>query len=73
MAKVLLKVTLDGQLDEDDYDRFLSKFADNISLAVINAASNVTSDINPSHLVEDKALTIGAKISVDYAQLIPTA
>lgn len=70
MAKVLhFKVTPDGQLDEDDYDRFLAKFADNISLAAISAASNVTSHINPSRLLEENPMLLEQR----YLSITPTS
>lgn len=66
-----VRLTPDGQLDENDYDELLRRYADHIALVAISGASNVTGFINPIHRLAEKAHKVGARIFVDCAQLAP--
>ncbi|MFC2031652.1 aminotransferase class V-fold PLP-dependent enzyme [Chloroflexota bacterium] len=69
----LLRVAVldDGTLDEDDFDRLLSRHAGRVKLVAISGASNVTGCLNPIHRLAEKAHAVGAEIVVDAAQLAP--
>ncbi len=64
-------LTADGRLDEADFDSKLSKYAERVALVAITGASNVTGNINPIHVLAEKAHAVGAMIVVDCAQLAP--
>ena len=68
---VHVRLTADGQLDMDDFDDQLARYADRVAVVAITGASNVTGYINPIHLLAEKAHGIGAMIVVDCAQLAP--
>ncbi len=69
VVHVAVKTT--GELDEDDFDRQLAKYAGQVALVSISGASNVTGFINPAHRLAEKAHAAGAQILVDCAQLAP--
>ena len=72
MAKMVhVKVTPDGKLDEDDYDRQLDQYAGRIALVTVAGASNVSGFIQPIHRLARKAHDAGALILIDAAQLAP--
>jgi selenocysteine lyase/cysteine desulfurase len=60
-----------GELDEDDFDRQLEKYAGQVGLVAITGGSNVTGLINPTRRLARKAHAAGAQILVDCAQLAP--
>ncbi len=64
-------VTPEGRLDEDDFDRKLTRFAGDLDLVAVTGASNVTGFIQPVHRLAEKAHQAGAPILVDCAQLAP--
>ncbi len=66
-----VKVTREGILDENDFDKQLSDYKDRIALVAIAGASNVSGYIQPIHRLAEKAHSVGAKILVDAAQLAP--
>lgn len=66
-----IKLTSDGQLDEEDLDACLKGNAGRIALVAITGASNVTGFLNPLHRIARKAHEAGAQILVDCAQLAP--
>jgi len=71
-AKVIrVDITEDGQLDEDDFDRKLKKYAGQIGLVTITGASNVSGFLLPVHRLARKAHEAGSKILIDAAQLAP--
>ncbi|MGB8252245.1 MAG: aminotransferase class V-fold PLP-dependent enzyme [Anaerolineaceae bacterium] len=61
----------DGSLDEEDFDRLLSRYSRQVALVSITGASNVTGFINPIHRLAEKTHRAGAQIAVDCAQLAP--
>jgi len=61
----------DGRLDEDDFDRQLTRYAGRIALVAVSGASNVSGFIQPIHRLARKAHDAGALILVDAAQLAP--
>lgn len=72
VAKTIhIGLTSDGQLDEADFDRLLSLYANQIALVSISGASNVTGFITPVYRLAEKTHKIGAQILVDCAQLAP--
>jgi selenocysteine lyase/cysteine desulfurase len=72
VAEVIhIGVTPDGRLDEVDFNRKLSKYAQRVALVAITGASNVTGFINPVHKFAEMAHAVGAQIAVDAAQLAP--
>lgn len=68
---VHVKLTLDGHLDENDFDDKLAQYKNSIALVAISGASNVTGYLNPVHRLAEKAHAVGAQILVDCAQLAP--
>jgi len=66
-----IRLTPEGQLDENDFDRKLAEFEGRVALVSISGASNVTGFINPIHRLAEKAHAAGAQILVDCAQLAP--
>jgi len=66
-----IKVTQDGSLDEDDFDKQLSDYGHRIALVTVTGASNVSGRISPIHRLAEKAHSVGAKILIDAAQLAP--
>jgi selenocysteine lyase/cysteine desulfurase len=64
-------VTARGELDEEDFDRQLSRYAGEVALVAITGASNVTGFLTPIHRLAEKAHAAGAQIAVDCAQLAP--
>jgi cysteine desulfurase/selenocysteine lyase len=64
-----IKVTQDGSLDEDDFDKQLSDYGHRIALVTVTGASNVSGRISPIHRLAEKAHSVGAKILIDAAQL----
>ncbi len=70
-AKVVhVKVTKEGRLDEEDFDRLLAKHKGKVALVTVSAASNVTGFVQPIHRLARKAHEAGAKILVDAAQFV---
>ncbi len=70
-AKVVhVKVTKEGRLDEEDFDRMLAKHKGKVALVTVSAASNVTGFVQPIHRLARKAHEAGAKILVDAAQFV---
>jgi cysteine desulfurase / selenocysteine lyase len=63
--------TLEGRLDEDDFDQKLAQYAGRIGLVTVSGASNVTGFIQPIHRLARKVHAAGARILVDTAQLAP--
>jgi cysteine desulfurase/selenocysteine lyase len=68
---VHVAVRPNGELDEDDFDRKLAQYGQQVALVSISGASNVTGFINPAHRLARKAHAAGAQILVDTAQLAP--
>ena len=68
---VHINVTADGRIDENDFREKISLHKPNIKLIAMSGASNVTGFINPIHTYARWAHSIGAKIMVDAAQLVP--
>jgi cysteine desulfurase/selenocysteine lyase len=68
---VRVRATVDGRLDEDDFDRLLKKYAGRVALVAVTGASNVSGFLQPIHRLARKAHAVGAKILVDAAQLAP--
>jgi cysteine desulfurase/selenocysteine lyase len=66
-----VSLTPDGYLDEGDFERLLSTYADQIALVTLTGASNVTGYLNPIHRLAEKVHSIGAMFMVDCAQLAP--
>lgn len=66
---VHVRATVDGRLDEDDFDRQLKRYAGRIALVAVSGASNVTGFIQPIHRLARKAHEAGSRILVDAAQL----
>jgi cysteine desulfurase / selenocysteine lyase len=66
-----IALTKDGRLDEEDLDKKLKEFGNQIALLTITGASNVTGFINPYHRLAEKVHAVGGKILVDCAQLAP--
>jgi cysteine desulfurase/selenocysteine lyase len=72
VARVVhVALTPDGQLDMQDFDAQLTKFADQVALVAISGASNVTGYLPPIYRLAEKAHAIGAMFMVDCAQLAP--
>lgn len=69
-AVARVRVTPDGQLDEEDFDRVLSRHAGRIAIVAASGASNVTGFVQPVHRLARKAHAVGAPIVVDAAQLV---
>lgn len=68
---VHVKATHGGNLDEEDFDRQLARYGQQIGLVAVTGASNVSGYILPIHRLARKAHAVGAKILVDAAQLAP--
>ncbi len=68
---VHVALTVDGRLDESDFDAQLERYANQVALVAITGASNVTGYINPIHQLAEKVHAVGAQILVDCAQLAP--
>jgi selenocysteine lyase/cysteine desulfurase len=68
---VRARVTADGRLDEEDFDRLLHDYGTRIALVTVCGASNVTGFVQPVHRLARKAHAVGACILVDAAQLAP--
>ena len=68
---VYVGLTVDGRLDEADYDAQLAHYGGRVALVAITGASNVTGFINPIRRLARKAHAAGAHILVDCAQLAP--
>lgn len=60
----------DGRLDEEDFDRLLSRYAGRLAIVAVSGASNVTGMMPPVHRLARKAHAAGACIVVDAAQLV---
>jgi selenocysteine lyase/cysteine desulfurase len=67
---VRARVTADGRLDEEDFDRLLARHAGRLAIVAVSGASNVTGLIQPVHQLARKAHAAGARIVVDAAQLV---
>jgi len=67
---VHVKVTKEGRLDEEDFDRQLAAFKGKVALVAVSAASNVTGFVQPIHRLARKAHEAGGRILVDAAQLV---
>jgi len=63
------KVTCDGRLDEEDFDRLLEAYGDRVKLVAVSGASNVTGFVQPIHRLARKAHAVGSRILVDASQL----
>jgi selenocysteine lyase/cysteine desulfurase len=68
---VHVQATAEGRMDEDDFDRQLTKYGKRVELVAVTGASNVSGFITPIHRLARKAHGVGAKILVDAAQLAP--
>ncbi len=68
---VHIRLSQEGQIDEDDFDHKLEQFAGRVALVSITGASNVTGFISPIHRLAAKAHSAGAQILADCAQLAP--
>jgi selenocysteine lyase/cysteine desulfurase len=68
---VHVKATPDGWLDEEDFDRQLSKYDGRVALVAVSGASNVTGYLQPIHRLARKVHAAGARILVDAAQMAP--
>jgi cysteine desulfurase / selenocysteine lyase len=68
---VHVRLTPEGQLDEEDFDAQLDRCSDQLALVAITGASNVTGYMNPVYRLAEKAHAAGAQIAVDCAQLAP--
>jgi cysteine desulfurase/selenocysteine lyase len=68
---VHVKATREGRLDEEDFDRQLSRYGGRVALVAVTGASNVTGYLQPVHRLARKAHAAGTKILVDAAQLAP--
>jgi selenocysteine lyase/cysteine desulfurase len=68
---VHVRATPDGWLDEEDFDRQLSKYAKRLALVAISGASNVTGFVQPIHRLARKVHAAGTRILVDAAQMAP--
>jgi selenocysteine lyase/cysteine desulfurase len=66
-----IALTADGKLDEADFDKKVSTYANRLALVAITGASNVTGFINPIHRLAEKTHSTGAMFMVDCAQLAP--
>lgn len=66
-----IRVTEEGELDEDHFDHLLRRFAGRVRLLVISGASNVTGYVNPIYRLARKVHEVGGQILVDAAQLAP--
>jgi cysteine desulfurase / selenocysteine lyase len=64
-------LTPDGHLDEADYDAQLERYAGQVALVAVTAASNVTGYINPVYRLAEKAHRAGAHFLADCAQFAP--
>lgn len=62
-------LTPNGQLDLEELNSIVDRYAEKIGLVSITAASNVTGFINPIHDIARIAHSIGAQIVVDCAQI----
>lgn len=60
----------DGRLDEEDFDRRLSRHAGRIAIVAVSGASNVTGMMPSVHRLARKAHAAGARLVVDAAQLV---
>jgi len=61
----------DGQLDLDDFESLLAKYADRVALVTVTGGSNVTGFLNPIYDLAEKAHAVGALFAADCAQLAP--
>jgi selenocysteine lyase/cysteine desulfurase len=68
---VHIGVTLEGRLDEDDFDTQLERFGDRVALVAVTGGSNVSGFINPIYRLAEKAHAAGAQFLADCAQLAP--
>ncbi|MDX1663188.1 MAG: aminotransferase class V-fold PLP-dependent enzyme [Candidatus Promineifilaceae bacterium] len=68
---VHVDATVDGRLDEADFDAKLAYYGPRVALVVVTGASNVTGFLQPVHRLARKAHEAGAMILVDAAQLAP--
>ncbi len=66
-----IAVDTNGRIIKEDFENKLSLFGTKIKLVAITGASNVTGYINDLDYFAAKAHSVGAKIIVDGAQLIP--
>ncbi|MDI7276639.1 MAG: aminotransferase class V-fold PLP-dependent enzyme, partial [Anaerolineae bacterium] len=57
-----IRVTPEGQLDEDHLDHLLRRFAGCVRLLVISGASNVTGYVNPIYRLAAKVHEVGGQI-----------
>jgi cysteine desulfurase / selenocysteine lyase len=63
--------TLEGCLDEADFDRQMERYSGRVALVAVTGGSNVSGYINPYYRLAEKAHAAGAQILVDCAQLSP--
>ncbi|MCK5131794.1 MAG: aminotransferase class V-fold PLP-dependent enzyme [Candidatus Sabulitectum sp.] len=68
---VHVDILSDGRLDEDDFDRKLAQYKDNLTLVAVAGAANVTGYIQPIHRLARKVHEAGSLILIDAAQLAP--
>ena len=66
-----VRLTPDGRLDEDDFDKQLTAYSSQVALVALTGASNVTGFLNPIHRLAEKTHAAGALFMVDCAQLAP--
>lgn len=64
-------VDTEGRIIKEDFEQKLKEFGSKIKLLAITGASNVTGHINDLDYFASKAHSVGARILVDGAQLIP--
>lgn len=63
--------TIEGRLDEEDFDRQLERYRGRIGIVAVTGASNVSGFVQPIHRLANKAHEAGARVVVDAAQLAP--
>ncbi len=69
-AVVRARMMPDGRLDEEEFDRLLSRYAGRVAIVSVSGASNVTGMMPSVHRLARKAHAVGARIAVDAAQLV---
>lgn len=67
---VLVKLTSQGEIDMDDYERLLIKYNGKVKLVTTIGASNITGVIPPYYKMASLAHKYGAKILLDAVQLV---
>lgn len=70
MKTLLVGITLDGNIDMNDYEAKLERYSGHIKLVAVTGASNITGIIPPFYDMAAMAHRHGAKIVVDAVQLV---